>query len=102
MNKITDKIYHGCATRYANGERKLIDFEKCDMCLVPMSDPFWKEPTDIYRMQTRNSTKKRQLLVGPFKVNKINLQKYNFSLTRQIKTKQYNQLYVLFTKENKT
>ena len=54
-----DKIYHGCATRHANGERKLIDFEKCAMCLVPTSDPFWKEPTDIYRMQARNSTKKR-------------------------------------------
>ena len=24
---ITDKIYHGCATRYTNGKRKLIDFE---------------------------------------------------------------------------
>ena len=82
MNKITNKIYHSCATHYANGERKLIDFEKCNMCLVPMSDPFWKEPTDIYCMQTRNSTKKRELLVGPSKVNEINLQKYNFSLTR--------------------
>ena len=81
MNKITDKIYHSCATRYANGERKLIDFEKYDMYLVPTSDPFWKEPTSFYRMQPRNSTKKRELLVGPFKVNKINLQKYNFSLT---------------------
>ena len=82
MNKITNKIYHSCATHYANGERKLIDFEKCNMCLVPMSDPFWKKPTDIYCMQTRNSTKKRELLVGPSKVNEINLQKYNFSLTR--------------------
>ena len=26
--QITDKIYHGCATRYSNGERKVIDFEK--------------------------------------------------------------------------
>ena len=98
MNKITDKIFHGCSTRYANGERKLIDFEKCDMCLVPTSDLFWKEPTDIYRMQTRNSTKRRELLVGPFKVNKINLQKYNFSLTRYLKIKQHNQLYILFTR----
>ena len=32
MNKITDKIYHGSQTRYANGERKLIDFEKCEKC----------------------------------------------------------------------
>ena len=75
MNKVTDEIYHGYATRYANGKRKPIDFEKCDMCLVPTSDPFWREPTDIYYIQTRNSTKKRQLLVGPFKVNKITLQK---------------------------
>ena len=26
--KITDKIYHGCARRYANGEIKLINFKK--------------------------------------------------------------------------
>ena len=67
MNKITNKIYHGCQTRYANGERKLIDFEKCEKYLMPTSEPFWKEPTDC-RMQTRNSTKKRQLIVGPFKL----------------------------------
>ena len=59
MKIITDKIYHGCVTRYTNDERKPIDFEKCDMCLVPTPDPFWKEPTNIYRMKTRNSTKKR-------------------------------------------
>ena len=47
MNKVTDEIYHGYATRYANGKRKPIDF----------------------------LSKKRQLLVGPFKVNKITLQK---------------------------
>ena len=33
--QITDKIYHGSATRYANGERKLINFEKCERCLLP-------------------------------------------------------------------
>ena len=40
MNVITDKIYHGCATGYLNGERKLIDFEKCEKCLVPALEPF--------------------------------------------------------------
>lgn len=71
MNKITDKIYHGCQTRYANGERKLIHF-------VSTSEPFWKKPTECC-MEIRNSTKKRELLVGPFKINnKINLQKYIF------------------------
>ena len=39
MNVIMGKIYHGCATRYANGKRKLIHFEKCDLYLVPTSDP---------------------------------------------------------------
>ena len=72
-SRITDKIYHGCATRYANAKRKLIDFEKCERCLIPTSNPFWKEPSDTYRMQTRNSTKRRQLIVGPFKYIK-NLQ----------------------------
>ena len=42
-SQITDKIYHECATRYSNGERKLIDFEKCERCLIPTSKPFWKE-----------------------------------------------------------
>ena len=60
MNKITDKIYHGCETRYANDERKLIDFEKCEKCQVSTSEPFWKKPTECC-METRNLTKKRQL-----------------------------------------
>ena len=67
MNRITDKIYHGCSTRYANGERKLVDFEICEKCLMPTSKLFWKEPTDIYRMHTRRSTKKRQLIHRPIK-----------------------------------
>ena len=69
-SRITDKIHPGCATRYANGERKLIDFERY---LIPTLNPFWKQPSGTYRMQTKNSTKKRQLIVGPFKYIK-NLQ----------------------------
>ena len=69
-SRITDKIYHGCATRYPNGERKLIDLERY---LIPTLNPFWKQPSGTYRMQTKNSTKKRQLIVGPFKYIK-NLQ----------------------------
>ena len=60
--KITDKIYHGCMWRYANGERKLIDFEKGERCICATSNSFWKEPRDYYCMQTRKSTKNRQLL----------------------------------------
>ena len=78
MNKITDKIYHGCETRYANDERKLIDFEKCEKCQVSTSEPFWKKPTECC-METRNLTKERQLPVGPFKINnKTNSRKYIF------------------------
>ena len=47
--QITDKIYYGCATqRYSNGERKLIDFENGERCLIPTSSPFWSKeiPTD--------------------------------------------------------
>ena len=63
-----DKIYHSYATRYANGKRKLIDFEKCKKCLLPMSEPFWKHPdTKGDCVQMRNSTEKRILIVGPFK-----------------------------------
>ena len=68
MNSITDKTYHSCSTLYANGERKLIDFEICKKCLMPTSKPFWKEPTDIYQMHTRRSTKKGQLIHGPTKI----------------------------------
>ena len=30
--QITDKIYQGCATRYSDDKRKLIDFEKGERC----------------------------------------------------------------------
>ena len=34
---VTDKMYHGCVIGYANGERKLIDFEKLKVaCCQPM------------------------------------------------------------------
>ena len=69
--QITDKIYHGCSTRYSNGKRKLIDFEKGEKCLIPTSFPFWSKeiPTD-WCLQMRSSTKKRQLVKGLFKVAK--------------------------------
>ena len=63
--KVTDKIYEGCATRYSNGERKLIDFEKGERCICATSYPFWRESNTCYRMQTRESTKNRQLIKGP-------------------------------------
>ena len=34
--KITDKIYHGCATRYSNGERLLINFENGESALFQL------------------------------------------------------------------
>ena len=37
--QISDKIYHGCATRYSDGERKLIDFGKGERCSIPTSQP---------------------------------------------------------------
>ena len=64
---ITDKIYHGCATRYANGERKLIDYEKGERCIYAKLYPFWRKPNTSYRMQTRKSTKNRQLIKGPIR-----------------------------------
>lgn len=57
LRSVTNKIYHGCAIGYANRERKLIDFEKSERCLLPIDDPFWME---TWKMQTRNS--ERQLL----------------------------------------
>ena len=58
--QITDKIYHNCATKYSNGERKLFDFEKSKLCLIPTSQPFWSKevPTDCC-LQMTSSTKKR-------------------------------------------
>ena len=46
---VTDKVYHGCAIGYGNGERKLID-------LMPTDDPFWTEPRS-FKMQ-RGTQKK--------------------------------------------
>ena len=68
---ITDKIYQGCATRYKNGKRKLIDFEKDKKFLMPSSYPFWGEDIRLdCTMQTRSSIKKRRLIKGPFKIVK--------------------------------
>ena len=53
---VTDKIYHGCAIGYGNGERKLIDFKKGESCLMPTDDPFWTEPRS-FKMQ-RGTQKK--------------------------------------------
>lgn len=66
--QILDKIYHGYGKRYSNGKRKLIDFENGERCF-PASDPFWSNqiPTGCC-LQTRSSTKQRQLAKGPFKV----------------------------------
>ena len=64
---ITDKIYHGCNTCYANGERSLIDFEKGERWICATSYPFWRKPNTFYRMQTRESTKTRQLIKGPIR-----------------------------------
>ena len=70
-SSITDKICHGCATRYKNGERKLIHFEKGEKCLMPTSCPFWSKDIPQDRtMETRSSTKKRRLIKGPFKIVK--------------------------------
>ena len=71
---VTDKIYHGCAPRFSNGERKLIDFEKGECCICATANPFWKEPNTCYRMQTRESTKNRQLIKGPYRYVYKNLQ----------------------------
>ena len=69
--QITDKIYHGCATSYSNGERKVIGFEKGKRCLIPASQPLWSKeiPTDCH-LQKRSSTKKRKLVRGLLKVVK--------------------------------
>ena len=65
--QIKDKIYHGCATRYANAKRKLINFKKCERYLLPISEPFWKQPdTEGCCVQMKNLAKKRILIVGPF------------------------------------
>ena len=45
-SRVTDKIYHGSTTPYANRERKLIDFEKYGRCLIPTAKPFWKQPLE--------------------------------------------------------
>ena len=64
---ITVKIYHGCLKRYKNRERMLVDSEIYQRRLMPTSEPFQKELRNTYRMQTKRSTKKRQLIHGPIK-----------------------------------
>ena len=46
---VTDKVYHVCAIGYASGERKLIDFEKGQSCLMPTDNPFWMETSKCKR-----------------------------------------------------
>ena len=38
--KLTDRIYHGCYTRYANGEGKLIDLKKDERYICVTKNPF--------------------------------------------------------------
>ena len=40
--KLTDRIYHGCYTSYANGERKLFNFEKTKRCICATKNPLKK------------------------------------------------------------
>ena len=75
---ITDKIYHGSATRYSNGERKLIDFEKGERCICATANAFWKEPNLFYHMHTRKLTKNRQLIKEPYRYVYKNLQRLAF------------------------
>ena len=73
---ITDKISHSCATKYKNGKRKLIYFERGKKCLMLTYCPFWSEhiPLDC-TMETSSSTKKRRLIKGPFKIVKQKIYK---------------------------
>ena len=57
---VTDKMYHGCVIGYVNGERKLIDFEKGESCLLSTNDPSWADSRNL-KMQTRNSENNRRL-----------------------------------------
>ena len=82
LGSVTNKIYHGCAIGYANRERKLIDFEKSERCLLPTDDPFWME---TWKMQTRNSEKNRQLLHLTFTtVKRIIRRKVTFKYNQTI------------------
>ena len=44
---VTGKIYRGCATRYSNGTRMLIDFDKGEKCICAIANPYWVEQDDI-------------------------------------------------------
>ena len=71
---ITDEIYHGCASRYWSGERKLIDFEKGKRCICATANPLSKDPNSCYWMQIGESTKNIQLIKGPYGYVYKNLQ----------------------------
>ena len=71
---IADKIYCGCATCYSNGERKLINSKKGERCICATANASWKEANTCYRMQTRESTKNRQLIKGLYRYVYKNLQ----------------------------
>ena len=50
-------IYHGCFTKNADGTNKTIVPNV--KCLIPINNPFWKQPQDI-----KNCGDKTQLYKG--------------------------------------
>ena len=65
--KIMDKIYHGCATRYSNGERLLVNFGNGEKCIIPKSNLFWSKGLLNSHLQMRTSTKQQKFIKGPIK-----------------------------------
>ena len=55
------KIYHGSDTVNEDGTRFLIDFKKGEICVLPTSEPSWKNPSQITnRVKTRMITNKKR------------------------------------------
>ena len=77
-SQFTDKIYHGCATRYLNGKGKLIDLEKCEICLIPMQNHYGKNQWALEYKQGAKQKKKDKLFLD--RLNILNI--YNISILK--------------------
>ena len=85
----TDRIYHGCYMRNADGTTVVIDFMNGEPCLIPTAKKYWKNPEELRRNHPQGLKKNQTLLKQ--KQPKIKIFKIKFTIISDF-----------FLKQNKT
>ena len=57
----TDRIYHGCYIRNADGTMVVIDFMNGERCLMPTAKKYWKNPEELRRKSPTRIEKESDL-----------------------------------------